>query len=266
MSNPEAEAKKELGNKAFSVKDYDEAIKQYTAAIAIDSKNCVYFSNRSACHAGKKDWENAVKDAKECIKANPTFIKGYYRLASAQSEQNEFDLALSTIKQGMAIEADNNQLVKLQRQIKARKASSKRAKSLAKSASAAGEPGAGGLNLMDSSVSKEVADLQQQFVSTSKEYQQVRAKISYQQRERKSNEITKREMEKLPASSDSKTYMCVGKMYMLTSRDDVMSQLDESITKSTKEEEDLSGKLSYLERRMNGQKQNIQELTKSAAE
>mmetsp|Transcript_5416 Transcript_5416/g.12536 ORF Transcript_5416/g.12536 Transcript_5416/m.12536 type:complete len:137 (+) Transcript_5416:551-961(+) len=124
----------------------------------------------------------------------------------------------------MAIEADNNQLVKLQRQIKARKASSKRAKSLAKSASAAGEPGAGGLNLMDSSVSKEVADLQQQFVSTSKEYQQVRAKISYQQRERKSNEITKREMEKLPASSDSKTYMCVGKMYMLTSRDDVMSQ------------------------------------------
>lgn len=168
----------------------------------------------------------------------------------------------------MAIEADNNQLVKLQRQIKARKASLRRAESLAKSASAAaGEPGAGGaMNVMDSSVSKEVADLQQQLVSTSKEYHQVRANISYQQRERKSNEITKREMEKLPASSDSKTYMCVGKMYMLTSRDDVMSQLDDSITKCTKEEEDLSGKLSYLERRMNSQKQNIQELTKSAAE
>ena len=35
-----------LGNKAFAAKDYDEAIKHYTAAIAIDSKNCVYFSNR----------------------------------------------------------------------------------------------------------------------------------------------------------------------------------------------------------------------------
>ena len=35
-----------LGNKAFAAKDYDEAIKHYTAAIAIDSKNCVYYSNR----------------------------------------------------------------------------------------------------------------------------------------------------------------------------------------------------------------------------
>ena len=35
-----------LGNKAFAAKDYDEAIKHYTAAISIDSKNCVYFSNR----------------------------------------------------------------------------------------------------------------------------------------------------------------------------------------------------------------------------
>ena len=35
-----------LGNKAFAAKEYDEAIKHYTAAISIDSKNCVYFSNR----------------------------------------------------------------------------------------------------------------------------------------------------------------------------------------------------------------------------
>jgi len=45
MSNPDAEAKKELGNAAFAAKEYDEAIKYYTAAIAI-SKNCVYYSNR----------------------------------------------------------------------------------------------------------------------------------------------------------------------------------------------------------------------------
>ena len=35
-----------LGNAAFAAKEYDEAIKYYTAAIAIDSKNCVYYSNR----------------------------------------------------------------------------------------------------------------------------------------------------------------------------------------------------------------------------
>ena len=35
-----------LGNTAFAAKEYDDAIKYYTAAIAIDSKNCVYYSNR----------------------------------------------------------------------------------------------------------------------------------------------------------------------------------------------------------------------------
>lgn len=40
-----------LGNKAFAAKDYDEAIKHYTAAIAIDSKNCVYYSNRRWDHS-----------------------------------------------------------------------------------------------------------------------------------------------------------------------------------------------------------------------
>jgi tetratricopeptide (TPR) repeat protein len=35
-----------LANAAFAAKDYDQAIALYTAAIAIDSKNCVYFSNR----------------------------------------------------------------------------------------------------------------------------------------------------------------------------------------------------------------------------
>ena len=35
-----------IGNAAYAAKDFDEAIKQYTAAIALDCKNCVYFSNR----------------------------------------------------------------------------------------------------------------------------------------------------------------------------------------------------------------------------
>ena len=45
----------------------------------------------SACYVGKKEWDSAIVDAKECIKVDPTFIKGYYRLASAQLEKNEFE-------------------------------------------------------------------------------------------------------------------------------------------------------------------------------
>lgn len=216
----------------------------------------------SACHAGKKDWESSASDAKECIKINPSFIKGYYRLANAQSEQNEFDAALATIKQGLGIESDNPQLQKQLRQVKARKASLKRAES-SKSEGGRTSDGMPYRNL-DASTNKEVMDLQQQLQTTTKEYRMVRVNIQRAQKDKKANEITKSELEKLPQGTDAKMYRAVGKMFMLTSRSDIMSHLDESIEKEGKVESDLGGKLDYLERRMKSQQQNIQELTKSA--
>lgn len=270
MPNPDAEAKKELGNKAFAAKEYDEAIKHYTAAIAIDSKNCVYFSNRSACYGGKKDWASSADDAKECIKFNPSFIKGYYRLASAQSEQNEFEAALATIKQGMAIEPDNPQLQKQMRQIKAKRSSLRRAEN---NTSGGGGPSSlpGGAAApyrgLDPSTSREVMDLQQQLVTTAKEYRVAKANLTKSQNGRRSGELTKEELERLPSprgGTDARMYRGVGKMFMLSSRTDIMSHLEEGIEREGKEEKDLTAKLEYLERRMKSQQQNIQELTKSA--
>lgn len=220
----------------------------------------------SACYGGKKDWAAAARDAKECIKVNPSFIKGYYRLANAQSEQNEFDAALATIKQGLAIEPDNPQLLKQMKQIKAKRASTKRAESAA--ASNANASVVGGMPYranLDSSISKEVNDLQEQLISTTKEYRAVKANMMRAQKEKRSNELTKVELEKLPPGTDAKMYRGIGKMFMLTSRSDIMSHLDESIEKESKTEADLNAKLDYLERRIKSQQQNIQELTKSAS-
>lgn len=266
MSNSEAEAKKELGNTAFAAKEYDAAIKHYTAAIALDSKNCVYYSNRSACYGGKKDWASSAQDAKECIKVNPSFIKGYYRLANAQLEKNEFDSALATIKQGLAIEPDNPQLQKQMRQIKAKRSSMKRAENSSNTPPITATALPGGMmsyRHLDSSTSKEVMDLQQQLIATTKEYQMVKANIMKAQNGKRSNELTKGELEKLPQGSDSKMYRNVGKMFILASRGEIINHLDENIEREGKEEKDLSGKLEYLERRMKSQHQNIQELTKS---
>jgi len=262
MSIPSAEEKKELGNKAFAAKKYDEAIKHYTAAIALDSKNCVYYSNRSACYGGKQDWATAAKDAKECIKLNPSFIKGYYRLANAQSEQNEFDTALATIRQGLAIESDNPQLQKQMRQIKAKRSTMRRAEN-----SANGAPSSGAAipyQNLDSSISKEVNDLQQQLIVTSKEHRMVKANIIKAQNGKRSNELTRAELEKIPPGTEPKMYRGVGKMFMLTNRSDIMTHLEESVEKEGKQEKDLSSKIDYLERRMKSQQQNIMELTKSA--
>lgn len=245
----------------------------YISYIAITLNNNIIaneytiYQSISACYGGKKEWAEAANDAKECIKVNPSFIKGYYRLANAQSEQDEFDAALATIKQGLAIEPDNAQLQKQMRQIKAKRSSMRRAENSAKNAtpsSTAMPGGMGPYRNLDSSISKEVMDLQQQQNATIKEYRVVKANIMKAQKEKKSSEITRSELEKLPQGTDAKMYRSVGKMFMLTPRSDIMTHLEESIDREGKEEKDLSAKLDYLERRLKSQQQNISELTKSS--
>jgi tetratricopeptide (TPR) repeat protein len=47
LKNPEA--LKDLGNKSFALRHFDEAIKQYTSAIELSEKspNHIYFANRA---------------------------------------------------------------------------------------------------------------------------------------------------------------------------------------------------------------------------
>ncbi len=58
-------ALKDSGNKAFQAKQYDQAIDIFTQAIALDPKNHVLYSNRSAAKAGKRMWAEALEDAEE---------------------------------------------------------------------------------------------------------------------------------------------------------------------------------------------------------
>ena len=169
-----------LGNKAFAAKNFDAAIKHYSDAIKVNPHNHVFFSNRryvklnhqdlkfcwkdiafdcwqnvfnSASYGGIKDWENAVIDAKECIRLDPTFIKGYYRLALAMTEQKDWDKALATIKQGLAVDGNNPQLLKQMQQVKLAK--NKASKKIA----APLKVPTGG---MESMASKELQELQAQ--------------------------------------------------------------------------------------------------------
>jgi hypothetical protein len=58
----------------------------------------------SACYASKKDWKQAQQDAAQCVAKDPSFIKGYYRLATAQTELGLFDDAIATLTAGIAKE------------------------------------------------------------------------------------------------------------------------------------------------------------------
>jgi len=277
MTAAEAEAEKELGNKAFGSKDYETAISHYTNAIKLDGTNHVFYSNRSACHASNSppNFEEACKDAKKCIELSPDFIKGYYRLANAQIQLKLYDDALVTVNNGLEKEKNNPQLLKLKRTIKQLvKAMASKSNANKNSSNAGNNANAMARNYLNiPSNNKEVMDLQQQLIATTREYNTVKANLAKSQREQKLNSLTTQELSKLdldsvddgdddiPGNSEGpKMYRSVGKMFMLTPKNDVLDHLSKCSEEEQKKEIDYLSKLEYLERRMKSQQANIQEL------
>ncbi|KAF8211560.1 activator of Hsp70 and Hsp90 chaperone [Mycena galopus ATCC 62051] len=95
---------KDQGNKAFAAKDYDKAIDLFTQAIALDPTNHVLFSNRSAAHSGKKQWEDALTDAEQCIVVNPSWSKGFARKGAALHGARRYDDAIVAYEEGLKLE------------------------------------------------------------------------------------------------------------------------------------------------------------------
>jgi len=77
--HPQAEELKNKGNAALSAQNYDEAIKLYTQAIALDASNHVYYSNRSAAYASIGKYNDALADAERAVSLSPNWAKGYQR-------------------------------------------------------------------------------------------------------------------------------------------------------------------------------------------
>jgi tetratricopeptide (TPR) repeat protein len=68
------------GNAKMTGKDYPAAIAEYTHAIALDSTNPVYYSNRAAAYSSANNHDMAVADAQRAIEVDPKFVKAYHRL------------------------------------------------------------------------------------------------------------------------------------------------------------------------------------------
>ncbi|GAC93147.1 hypothetical protein PHSY_000710 [Pseudozyma hubeiensis SY62] len=104
MSVAELKAK---GNAAFAAKDYQGAIQNYNDAIAAatspEDNVHVLYSNRSACYAGLRDWDSALNDADACIKANPSFAKGYGRKGAALHGARRLEEAVDAYDAGLKI-------------------------------------------------------------------------------------------------------------------------------------------------------------------
>ena len=96
-----ADAAKQRGNEHFALKEYENALVEYSNAIALNSDDHTYYSNRSACLFRLGRYEEAVSDGRKCIDLRPEWVKGYWRTGYALLKLGQFEAAQETLKQGM---------------------------------------------------------------------------------------------------------------------------------------------------------------------
>ncbi|KAG0678391.1 Hsp90 cochaperone [Pichia californica] len=100
---------KQKGNDAFRQKNFPEAIDYFTEAIkASETPNHVLYSNRSACYASLHKYDEALHDAKECVKINPTWAKGYNRVGAAEFGLSNYDSSIEAYNNALKLEPTNS--------------------------------------------------------------------------------------------------------------------------------------------------------------
>lgn len=100
MSKVEAERHKATGNKLFSEKRYEDAIKEYTSAIIKDSTVCVYYTNRALCYSKIEKYDQVITDCRKAIELDPSSVKAYYLIGQALIEKKQHTEALNKLKTG----------------------------------------------------------------------------------------------------------------------------------------------------------------------
>eukprot|EP01116_Phalansterium_solitarium_P008158 TRINITY_DN21558_c0_g1_i1.p1 TRINITY_DN21558_c0_g1~~TRINITY_DN21558_c0_g1_i1.p1 ORF type:complete len:124 (-),score=29.52 TRINITY_DN21558_c0_g1_i1:169-540(-) len=101
-------------------------------------------------------------------------------------------------------------------------------------------------------------ELQGKMQDTSKLLQQVGARLNASERERRSSQLTLKELEELPEGVP--TYKSVGKMYLISPISSIRSELSEGIMKSETELTNLRNQQKYLANSMNECEKSIKEL------
>jgi import receptor subunit TOM70 len=99
---------KQLGNKLYGEKKYDEAIEMYSKAIEW-SQNSVFYCNRAACYFNLNNHEKAIEDCTTAISLDRKYVKAYHRRALAHEKLSNLRSALNDFTAVCALEGFQNQ-------------------------------------------------------------------------------------------------------------------------------------------------------------
>lgn len=90
---------KEAGNKELINGHFLQAIRLYTDALEFTPTSAIILSNRAQAFLKVENYGLAVADATNAIESDKTYVKGYWRRASAYFALNKFKLARKDFKQ-----------------------------------------------------------------------------------------------------------------------------------------------------------------------
>ena len=112
-----AEALKAEGNAFFKGGNYPAAIEKYGAASQVDPTVPAYHSNAAACWEKIGNYTEMESAARACISADKSFVKGYFRLATALNHLKQYSACIKALESGLAIQSSNSDLKRMKTQV-----------------------------------------------------------------------------------------------------------------------------------------------------
>ncbi|KAI8900668.1 hypothetical protein BC833DRAFT_580978 [Globomyces pollinis-pini] len=103
-----AQEAKAAGNKLYAAKKFNEAIEQYTKAIALHT-DAVFYCNRAASYSNIQEYQLAINDCNEAIKLDKAYIKAFHRRALAFEKLGNLKDALNDYTVVCVLESFQNQ-------------------------------------------------------------------------------------------------------------------------------------------------------------
>ncbi|MDB9482653.1 tetratricopeptide repeat protein [Dolichospermum circinale CS-537/05] len=97
---------KARGDEHRNLKNYKQAINDYTQAIKIDPKNPTYYRDRGLTYFQLKDYKQAINDYTQAIKLKPDYPEAYTNLGIVSYEMGEVETAINHWRNAIKINSN----------------------------------------------------------------------------------------------------------------------------------------------------------------
>lgn len=103
----QVEQLKQQGNDCVKAGNYSEGVIHYTHAIQQDKTNHLLYSNRSLAFLKLDQYYYALEDAKEAIKLQPNWPKGFFRKGEVEFKVGQYTASLISYGQAYLLDPTN---------------------------------------------------------------------------------------------------------------------------------------------------------------